>query len=187
MKQFRKLFLLALITILFAFVVSVVAEEPIPVTSIKLEANQLTIPVGETANVLQYSIQPDNASNQAVVWSSEDESVAVVDEKGAVTGVKAGTTKILVTAVDESKGKKSAAVKVAVVQPVQSISLDMTELKIGVGAKAKVNAEVLPEDASNKKYTWSSSDQSIVQVSAKGDVIGRSVGTASITCESKAK
>lgn len=46
------------------------------------------------------TVQPDNAANKAVVWSSSDETVATVSDAGVVFGVDMGEAVITVTTVD---------------------------------------------------------------------------------------
>ena len=64
---------------------------------------------------------------------------------------------------------------------VSSVSLNMSSLELGVGNTATLVATVLPENASNKKVTWSSSDESRATVSSQGVVKGISMGNAVIT------
>ncbi len=60
------------------------------------EESQITL----TATVL-----PDNVANKAVVWSSSDETKAVVDANGVVTGKAAGAVTITATAVADNTKK----------------------------------------------------------------------------------
>ena len=50
--------------------------------------------------ILNVIIEPANATNKSVTWSSSDTSVATVDENGIVKGVSAGTATITVTSND---------------------------------------------------------------------------------------
>ncbi len=69
--------------------------------------------------------------------------------------------------------------EVPVVHPT-SVSLDKTQLNLQVGANATLTATVLPDDATNKKVSWSTSDATIAIVS-NGTVSGVAAGTATIT------
>ena len=67
--------------------------------------------------------------------------------------------------------------------PVTGITLSSTELNIEVGGKQTLQAEVKPEDATDKSVTWSSSDPSVATVDGStGEVTGVSEGTATIYC-----
>ncbi|MBR4749264.1 MAG: Ig-like domain-containing protein [Abditibacteriota bacterium] len=84
--------------------------EPVKVTGVKLGPSNLTIKVGQTA-ALTATVLPKNATDKKVVWTSANTKIATVDEKGKVTGVKAGTTFIKVKTDD---GSKTATARVIV-------------------------------------------------------------------------
>lgn len=66
--------------------------------------------------------------------------------------------------------------------PVESISLDQTNISVSVGEYKQLVATVLPENATDKTIKWSTSDVS-VSVSNDGKVYGVSVGNATIKAE----
>ena len=68
----------------------------VPVTSVSVTPEAVDIIIGESAS-LTATVLPTNASNQAVTWSSSDESIATVDASGLVTAVALGTADITVT------------------------------------------------------------------------------------------
>ena len=80
------------------------------VSVITLEKTELALTVGDT-QTLAATILPSDAANKSVSWSSDNPSVATVDENGKVTAVAEGTAKITVTTVD---GKKTADCAVTV-------------------------------------------------------------------------
>ena len=51
---------------------------------------------------LKVRIEPENATNQDLIWSSSNEEVATVSPKGVFTGLSKGFTKITATAADGS-------------------------------------------------------------------------------------
>ena len=73
--------------------------ETVAVTGVTISTESLSVYVGDSAN-LTATVEPEDAMNKAVVWSSDYESIASVDENGKVTGVAAGTATITVTTVD---------------------------------------------------------------------------------------
>ena len=79
------------------------------VTKVELNKTSLTLDVNES-ETLTAAITPDNATNQAVTWTSSDTAVATV-ENGVVTAVSAGEAIITVTTAD---GGKTDACKVTV-------------------------------------------------------------------------
>ena len=68
------------------------------VTGITVSRVSLALRAGESEQITA-KVEPNDAANKQVKWSSSDESVAVV-ENGLITGVKAGTATITATAVD---------------------------------------------------------------------------------------
>lgn len=73
----------------------------IPVTGVVLNRSDAQLAVGDTLS-LEATIQPGNASNKAVTWSSDNEAIATVDENGMVTALANGTAVITVTTQDGS-------------------------------------------------------------------------------------
>ncbi len=73
----------------------------VPVTGISLNKDALTLDVGGT-ETLKASLSPETATNKGVKWTSSDESIVKVSDKGVVTAVKAGTASITVTSEDGS-------------------------------------------------------------------------------------
>ena len=63
---------------------------------------------------LNASVYPENATNKAVTWSSDDPAIASVSQNGLVTGLKVGTTNIIVTTED---GGKNSVCKIHVKGP----------------------------------------------------------------------
>lgn len=91
------------------------APETIPVTSVSIDRpDKTTISVGETLT-LAATVLPEDATDNAVTWKSDTESVATVDA-GVVKGVSAGEAKITATA----GGVESEAVTVTVVDGTES-------------------------------------------------------------------
>lgn len=158
-------------------VVAVVAEA-IPVTSVTVEPATLTMEEGESAT-LTATVEPVDATEQIITWSSSDDSKATVDANGKVTAVKAGT--VTITA---SCGGKQGTCSVTInekVIPVESVSITPASLVLTVGERESFTATVLPENATEKGVTWSSSDPSIARVNANGRVTAVSEGEATIT------
>jgi hypothetical protein len=94
-----------------------------------------------------------------------------------VTAVGSGTATITVTTND---GSLTDTCEVSVVAPVQSVSISRSTADINEGDTLTLTATVLPEDATDKTVSWSSSKTSVATVSG-GVVSGVSPGTATIT------
>ena len=161
-------------------------EQIIPIESIKLDKSNLTLEVGESEQ-LKAIINPKNAIDQKVTWSSSNESVATVNEEGIVIAISAGT----VTIIAATNNKKTARCGVAIVDfaiPVESITIDKTNLTLEVGKSKQLKAIINPKNATNKKVTWFSSDESVAVVGEDGIVTAVKVGSVEIivtSCNNK--
>lgn len=83
----------------------------VAVTGITLDKEETTILVGIT-KTLKATIEPANATDKTVIWTSSDEDVATVDENGVVTAVAAGTATITATSNENDEVTASCAVTV---------------------------------------------------------------------------
>ena len=116
-------------------------ESPtIKVKSVTVVPSEKNIHIGETVQ-LEAVINPSNATNQKIVWSSETPGVAAVSDEGAVTGVSLGWTAIYAI-VDGIKGyckvtviKKSddGALKGGIEELTEDEEIDMTPKHHRVG------------------------------------------------------
>ena len=66
--------------------------------------------------------------------------------------------------------------------PVNAIILSETSITIQPNETRTITASVLPDNASNKNVTWSSSNTSIATVDQTGKVTAKAVGSCTITC-----
>ncbi len=151
-----------------------------PVTGVDISKNIATVYAGEKLT-LSSTVFPTNANNQSVTYQSANTSVAKVSSSGVVTGIKAGTTKITVKTVD---GGFTATCELTVLQHVTSISFEQSALSIRKGDEAQLKVNVSPADATDKTYTFTSSDPETVFVTATGNVIAKMGGEATVTVKS---
>ena len=169
-------------------VVKVVADQ-IDVKSITLNPDKNTLDTGETGQIIAV-IEPVNATNRELVWSSSDSSVATVDSKGVIKGIKSGTVTITAKTKDgKVVGTTTITVKVTptpVPTPkvITSLSFAQDNISIKKGNTLGLVVEVEPAELSNTKLTWTSSDSSIVKVDENGKITGIKEGTATITVTS---
>ncbi|MGB7527884.1 Ig-like domain-containing protein [Sphingobacterium cellulitidis] len=153
----------------------------IKVSKITLNETQGTITVGNTFKLIA-KVDPENAHNKALTWSSSNTTIATVDQNGNVIGKKEG--EVIIT-VKSNDGSASASAKIKIVTiKVSKITLNETQGSISVGNTFKLIAKVAPEDAHNKALTWSSSNTTIATVDQNGNVIGKKEGEVIITVKS---
>ena len=88
-------------------------ELAVLVTALTLNKTATTISAGQTETLSVSSVTPDDATDQTVTWSSDNEAVATVDATtGEVTAVALGTANITATANDGSGVTATCAVTV---------------------------------------------------------------------------
>lgn len=154
-----------------------VEKKTVPVTGVTLNPTSLSLFTGES-ETLTATVEPGNATNKAVTWSTSDNTVATVDENGTVTAVGAGEATITVTTED---GSKTATCTVTVTVPVTGVKLNKETLELFTDGSETLTATVEPGNATNKNVTWSSSDETIATVDNNGTVTAVGAGEATIT------
>ena len=156
-----------------------VPHKYIPVESVSLNKPELYLELGDSETLVA-TVNPSNADNPSVSWSSSDESVATV-VNGVVTAMKIGSATITATA----EGKSATCVinvKNKVIA-VSSVTLDKSSATLFVRESVLLTATVLPDDATDKSVVWTSSAPTVASVE-NGLVTAIAEGTAIITVES---
>ncbi len=146
---------------------------------INAAGNAKSLTVQDTLQ-LTASVFPEEADNKDVIWSSSDEAVAKVDQKGLVTGVAKGNVTITAEAADGSGIKGTYGLTVNGI-PITGITLNPASVTMNIGESQKIEATVVPENASDQSVTWESSNPGTAEVDEDGTVTAVGAGTAVIT------
>ncbi|MDE5839826.1 MAG: Ig-like domain-containing protein, partial [Muribaculaceae bacterium] len=149
----------------------------VAVTEVTLDKTESEIMEGETVK-LTATVLPDDATEPAVSWSSDNEKVATVDEEGTVTAIAPGTAVITATA-----GEVSATCTVTVkLKPVkvESIVFKKDVVTLTVGTETTLGYTINPQNATDKTVTWACSDSEIATV-VNGKVTALKVGKVTVT------
>jgi len=155
-------------------------EPDIPVVGITLNQTELMLALGDTVTLIAI-IEPADATNKNVTWTSSNYAVATVTENGLITALAEGETTITVTTKD---GNKTSGCEVTVVKeiiPVIGVTLNQTELMLVPGDTITLIATVEPADATNKTVIWTSNNPAVVTVNETGLVTAMANGNATIT------
>ena len=139
---------------------------PVNVTGVSLNKNTLNLFVGES-EVLAAGIMPDTASNNSVTWASSNPGIATVSENGLVTAVSEGITSVIATT-NDGGFKDTCEVTVNILIPVTAVSLNFTNLDLPVGQYDTLIATIVPNNATDKNVTWSSSNTNVATVDENG-------------------
>ncbi len=135
----------------------------IPVALVDIEITE-ALSVYETVEAkIEVSFTPENATNKKLTWSSADTSVAIVDENGIVTGVKAGETDITVITEDGSI-TKSCHVTVMEVTHVESVDYVTKQADMMIAQTLSFDVNVYPADAGNHKLIYTSDNEAVAMV-----------------------
>ncbi len=149
---------------------------------------QKELTIEDTLQLLA-EIEPEDATNQEVDWSSSDPKKASVDENGLVTAIEEGDVAITAEAKDGSGITGNITLKIQAKQeenpekPVESVRITAAgnKTKLQIQEQVKLTAVVMPWDATNKKVVWASSKPNIASVDTNGNVKALRAGKTTIT------
>ena len=157
------------------------AEHPdvdIPPESITLNTEQWEAFIGEPFT-LTAAVEPEDADDKTVTWSTSDAAVADVDSQGKVTPKAAGEAIITAKTVNGLTDTCTVTVKD---RGITGITLNATALNLTEGATASLKAAITPADTTtDKTITWASDNPDVAEVSADGVVTAKAPGSAVIT------
>lgn len=145
----------------------------IKMDDIALETN------GHTSETVAYTLEPADTTEDDVILSVADESVAKL-EGNKLVAVSDGTTKITATS-----GIVKTSAKVTVTTKVEQIALSKTEGVLTVGNSVTITATVTPDNATNATVNWTSSDEKVATVDSNGKVTAVAAGNATIKATSE--
>lgn len=143
-------------------------DDPLPLT---LDQTGITIPAGQTARLTA------TGGSGEIVWTSSNPEIATVDG-GSVTGVAGGTVTVTATAGEETVSCTVTITGEPWVSPVK-LSLNYTDFTLRAG-DPPVQMKV---KGTENAVTWSSSNESVVTISADGVVTRVGKGTATLTAQ----
>lgn len=156
------------------------AATNVPVTGVSLSAKTLVIGKNITKN-LKATVAPANATNKNVTWVSSNKTIASVDAKGNVKGLKKGTVTITATTAD---GAKKATCAVTVTE----VTLNKTALTMEYGQSGTLLKATLSNTRLDSLVAWKTSNATVVRVDARTGKLTalNKAGWANITITTKA-
>lgn len=151
--------------------------EVVAVNKITIEGSKKMVIGGEQQ--LKATIEPENATNKDVIWTSSDESIAKVSASGKVSALNPGKVTITATAKDGSKVSASIEIEVDIIH-VKAVKI-VGETSVVRGKTLTLKANITPSNATNKKVTWTSSDEKVATIDKSGVLTAKTVGKTTIT------
>lgn len=134
-----------------------------PSNTLTMEYNKTT----PTTVDVDASVKPDDANQKDVTWSTSNSKIVTVNSDGKLTAIAPGTATIKATAKDGSQ--KEGTLTVNVVVPVTGISLAVDgQATVKIKHTINVIATILPEDATNKNITVTTSNPNLLKL--KGSI-----------------
>jgi len=163
----------------------IVTEAYIPAEDISLSPAQSPISlVNGTSHQLNVQVKPDNATNKQLSYVSDNIEIASVNARGMVTAHKVGSANITIGAADGV----SKTIKVIVTAAhISVISIEFTKqlpeqpIELFVGDEYKLEANAMPENATNKKLNFTTSNSSIAGLSAEQNNVVKANGEGEAT------
>lgn len=156
------------------------AAASVAVTGVTLDKTSVTLAPKDSIT-LKATVQPDNATNQNLTWSSNREDVATVSSKGVVTAVAEGTTTITVKTKESGY---SATCNVTVAKStVTGLIIDPAgpeTLPVGKTRTLVAKATYSNGTTSTVDVTWSPTNAKIADVSSTGVVTAVAEGSSEI-------
>ena len=129
---------------------------------------------------LKATILPTQASDTKINWTSDDESIATVNENGVVTPKKKGTCHVIATTADSTAIKANCEIIVEVVKATSIKIRNNSYSIVSVNQAPSFSPTISPSGTTNKKVKWTSSDEKIAVVSENGIVTPVKNGTCKI-------
>ena len=161
--------------------------EEVKPSKITIAASSNVVFVGETVN-LKATVEPSNATNKNVSWTTSDAAIASVSSGGVVRGNAEGS--VTITAVSEADENIKGTITLEVKKTEQilptALSVWGESNSIVVGFTMELHVTYTPENTSAKSVTWESSNPSVASINEFGVVTGVAAGTATITAKSDA-
>lgn len=151
----------------------------INVTGVSVSPESATI-IEATTQQLSATILPSDADNQEIIWTSNNTTIATVNQNGLVNAVSQGSVTITATTFDGNFSATSIITVEAASVSVTEININPESATLFEGTIELLNANVLPANASNQSILWSSTNSLVATVNQSGLVTAVSAGSATI-------
>lgn len=151
----------------------------VDVTAISM-VSTLSMLVGAEQQLSPTIIQA--GATTTLTWLSSNTSVATVSNNGTITAIKQGSTTITCAAHNGVSATCEVTVNPVLVS---GITLNKTETELVAGEKLQLTATIVPDNATDKGVTWSSSNSAVAVVNESGQVTAVGSGICNITATAK--
>lgn len=158
----------------------IVTEAP-TVSQVKVAVPEESLVVGDTTTA-KATVVPAGVST-TITWTSSNDAVATVDTEGNIVAMGAGNAVITATAANGVSGTVTITVKAVSVTGVKLNSKSVNNM--AVGNTTTLVATVEPTNATDRRISWSSTNEEVATVTSEGVVTALKAGEADIVVETK--
>ena len=138
----------------------------------------LTLTEGGEPQSVTALVEPADATDYTVTYTSSDDSIATVDAAGNVTPVAAGEAEVIAEIADKGL---TATCHVVVTPAVEALYLSENAVTLGIGKEETLALTAEPKEVDVSAAVWASSDESIATVDDEGNVTAVAEGEATVT------
>ncbi len=150
---------------------------------IELSSNNISLYVGDKY-IITYKVLPEDTKYKSVTWYSVNPSIASV-KNGELEGISEGNTIVRVTSENQLVNKIIQVNVMNKIVEVTEIRIINNNIIMDVGDTKKIEYEIVPDDATDKNVSMTSSDTSILAFDNEGNIVAIKDGDATVTIKSK--
>ena len=160
-----------------------IVSDAVEPTGLSLENDSINIMVGNQFT-LTATVTPDNATPQQVFWATTNDSIAKIGPiNGVLTAMKAGECDIKATLLDKTV---VCHITVTEIAPAE-VTISQEFAKLEIGSQLTLTATVMPEGATDKVITWTTTNSDVATVDSLGNVMAMGQGECFITATCRDK
>lgn len=138
--------------------------------------------ISEVKVINHYTDDSEEDITSQCSFEYKDSIIKLEDNK--IIPLTLGETIIRLTTLFDNVSEESninESFTIIVLQPIREIKLDKTEVSLLIGEEAKINASILPENATSNELIWSSLNPEIATIDETGCIKAISAGIVNIT------
>lgn len=156
-------------------------EGIIEVKNIKIDKDSISLKYGEKVK-LNTVIEPADATNKVLTWTSSDPNLVAVDSNGNISAKSNKNGKAIITVTTYNGKNDTIVVNVSSNMVDVNISLDTTKKTLSVGDSYKINVIFDQNNVDNISITWNSDNKNVATVD-DGLVTAKWGGSSTITAK----
>lgn len=151
---------------------------------IQIYNKSLSVHIGSSDSLkIDARPMPINTTNKKMTFSVDNDNIAQISEDGTITSKGTpGTVKVTIVC-----GKIKKEVEVNIIRGAEGVALSRSDMLFYIDrpVTAKLTANVLPSDATNKNVSWSTENSAVASVSEDGTVTPIGTGTTNIVAKTE--